>query len=144
MGWCTISFFLCRFSPVGSKFFGAKAQVVSHDFCSHPIATGPWTKAVLSRKRRWSWSQINNPPWLTNRYIAYEKSPLFPGKYHQNGGFSSQRTVSFRECIGRDWRKVDLTSPNSLPGNKKVDRLIDFLGGSILCIAPKVKKLGFG
>ena len=39
--------------------FGPKAQVVSHDFCSHPIAIGPWTKAVLSRKLRWSWNQIS-------------------------------------------------------------------------------------
>lgn len=39
--------------------FGPKAQVASHDFCSHPIAIGPWTKAVLSRKLRWSWNQIS-------------------------------------------------------------------------------------
>ena len=39
--------------------------------------------------------------------------PIFPGKYHQNGGFSSQRFVSLQE--GNVYDEVDIHEENEIP-----------------------------
>jgi len=54
----------------------------------------------LNKIPRW-WFQIFfmfTPTTLPETNSAPMKIPIFPVKYHQNGGFSSQLPVSLQEC----------------------------------------------
>ena len=50
-------------------------------------------------------------PSLKRTAKAHENPHIFPGKYHQNDGFSSQRFVSLQECNNIIYRRCTVEKP---------------------------------